>query len=404
MSEVTETTQDVRLGRYAAAFAIGGVAFGAVTIIIGLGQPKETLQSYLFALMLFMSLTLGCFGMTLLQHVLQGKWGLPILRIFEAGGHVRTILMMALLFIPVMIGAHYLYPWANPEQVAQDAVLRHRAFGDAPLLGMRLGYLNWPFILVRFFAILGICGWYAFRLRRSVKVQEVSGKFREQQWRTNWSSPGLVFIVLAVTFFYTDWIMALDPHWWSTMYGAWFVAGMALGATSLAAVISCLNASRAPYNQIVNKAWTRDIGNLMFTFTMLWGYTNLGQYLIIWHGNLPETTTYLVNRSLGHWSYLSFALVIGQFFVPFFALLSPSIKATPWKLASVGIWILVFRLIDHFHVIEPFFRANMTVTLADFLAIGAVGCLWAFMFSWNIKKMPLLPTYDARLLEATHAH
>jgi len=369
------------------------IAVLTVTAVIGASKPQATLQSYLFAVILFMSVTMGCFSLTLLQHVLQGKWGLPILRIFEAGGGVRNFLLMIALFVPIGIGAHYLYPWARPEDVARDGVLQHRA-----------NYLNWPFLLIRFAFFFAAWMAYAYFMRRSVQAQEVTGRFREQQKRANWASPGLVFIVLSITFGYTDWVMALDPHWWSTMYALWFISGMCLGAVSIAAVLSCLNANKAPYNQIVNKNWTRDIGNLMFTFVMLWGYTNLGQYLIIWHGNLPETTTYLVNRSLGHWSNLSFVLVVGQFFIPFFALLSPTIKANPRKLAAVAIWILIMRLTDHFHVVEPFFRAEMSVNIVDLLALVGVGGLWAWMFSLNVKNVPLFPSYDPRILEAEHAH
>jgi hypothetical protein len=397
MSETTASAPQINLGRYAAAF--GGLGFLAtmVTLAIGLASEdarRSTLHSYLFAVMLFMSLTLGCFALSMLQHVLQAKWGLPILRIFEAGGGMRNFLLMAVLFIPIALGAHYIYPWAQPESVAKDAVLQHRA-----------PYLNWNFVGFRFLLFFAVWIAYAIFIRRSVQTQEATGRFKEQQKRANWCSPGLVIIVLSVTFGYTDWVMALDPHWFSTMYGLWFVTGMGLAAVSLAAVISCLNANKAPYNQIVNPGWTNDIGNLMFTFTMLWGYTNLGQYLIIWHGNLPETATYLVNRSLGHWSYLSFFLVIGQFFIPFFCLLSPTIKKSPKWLAMVGMWILFVRVVDHFHVIEPFFRAQMTVNFVDILSLIGVGGLWAWMFSLNIKSAPLFPTYDPRIAEVPeHAH
>jgi hypothetical protein len=395
MSEVTTTGKEVNLGKHVAVFALIGIVFTILSIvwIVGEGTRGTALPGYLFAVMFFMSATLGGFALTLLQHVLNGKWGLPILRIFEAAGGARNFILMAALFIPIGVFAKELYPWADSAKVAADAVLQHRE-----------KYLNWGFVGIRFAAYFLFWAGMAYYMRRSVKVQEATGKYREQQKRANYGSASLVFIVLTVTFAYTDWVMAIDAHWWSSMYGLWFVAGMGLNAVSLAAVLSCLNATKAPYNQIVNKSWTRDIGNLMFTFTMLWGYTNLGQYLIIWHGNIPETATYLVNRSLGHWSYMSFALVIGQFFIPFFALLSPRVKATPKLLAMVGIWILAMRVVDHFHVIEPFFRANLQVTWQDLVAFVGVGGLWAAVFSYNVKRVPLLPKYDARLLEVEHVH
>lgn len=396
MSEVTTTGKEANLGKYGAAFGLIGVVFTAISLVMiftGDAARSQALPGYLFALIFFMSASIGAFSLTLLQHVLNGKWGLPILRIFEAAGGLRTFILMAVLFIPIAIFAKDLYPWADAAKVQADHVLQHRA-----------PYLNWTFVAIRFFAFFAFWGGVAYYMRRSVKVQEVTGRYKEQQKRANLGSAGLVFVVLSVTFAYTDWVMALDPHWWSSMYGLWFVAGMGLNAVAFAAVLSCLNANKAPYNQIVNKNWTRDIGNLLLTFTMLWGYTNLGQYLILWHGNIPETTTYLINRSLGHWSYVSFILVIGQFFIPFFALLSPRVKATPKYLAMVGIWIIAMRVVDHFHVIEPFFRPNMAVYLPDLFAFLGVGGLWAAVFSWNVRRAPLLPTYDPRLLEVEHAH
>jgi hypothetical protein len=396
MSEVTTSKTETNLGKNGPAFAVAGVVGIGVLIFSAVTESSRqaTLQSYLFAVILFMSITLGCFALSILQHVVQAKWGLPVLRIFEAGGGARNFLLLLVLMIPIGLGAHYLYPWAQPDLVKHDHVLQHRA-----------NYLNWGFIVLRFLVYFGIWAGYAYYMRNSVKRQEATGRFKEQQKRANLGAPGLVLVVLTVTFAYTDWVMAIDAHWWSTMYGLWFVAGMGLGGISIAAIISCLNADKAPYNQIVNKNWTRDIGNLMFTFVMLWGYTNLGQYLIIWHGNLPETTTYLINRSLGGWSILSAVLVVGQFFIPFFALLSPTVKAKPKYLATVAAWILLMRLVDHFHVIEPFFRRNMGVNFLDVFAIIGVGGLWAWMFSLNIKRAPLLPTYDPRLLEVPeHAH
>lgn len=396
MEHETTAANEVNLGKFSAGFAVFGVIFTAITLVgvFSAAGRAEALHSYLFAVMLFMSLTLGCFALTILQHVLQGKWGLPVLRIFESGGGVRNFVLMIVLFIPILAFASVLYPWARPADVAHDAVLAHRADH----------YLNWPDIIARFVIYFGVWIGLAAYMRRSVETQESTKRFSYQQRRAWWCPPGLVFLVLSVTFAYTDYIMALDPHWWSTMYGLWFVAGMGLGGVSLATLLTCLNANKAPYNRFIEKGWTRDMGNLMFTMVMLWGYTNLGQYLIIWHGNLPETTTYLLNRSLGQWSWLSAILVVGQFFIPFFVLLSPTVKANPKRLAMVAAWILLMRLTDHFHVIEPFFRAQMSIHLLDVTALIGVGCLWGWVFSMNIKGRALFPTYDPRILEVEHAH
>ncbi len=392
MSENTSPQADVRLGKYAAMFGGIGVIFTIITIILGLSAPETTLHSALFAVIVFLTLTLGCFGMAILQHIVQAKWGLSLLRLFEAGGGWKNLLLMMVLFIPIFIGAKYLYPWARAEQVHADPILQNRS-----------SYFSWFYL--RFVGYFLLWGWYAYRMRRSVQLQEASGKFREQQWRANWASPGLVFLILTVTLAYTDWVMSIDPHWYSTMYGLWFVCSMGLGGMAMAVLIVCLNAKKAPYNRIINPDLTRDYGNMLLTLTMLWAYTNFSQYLIIWSGNLPVTTTYLINRSLGHWNYLGFVIVLGQFFIPFFALLSPSVKATPSKLAWGAGFILLIRFVDQFSVIEPFYRPYMTATWTDLFALLGVGGLWGLVFSINVNRHPLLVSYDPRVLEVPeHAH
>lgn len=193
------------------------------------------------------------------------------------------------------------------------------------------------------------------------------------------------------------------------MYGVWTVIGSALGALALTTMIVTLSKDSAPYKGIVKPALTRDLGNLMFALTMLWGYTSISQYLIIWSGNLPEYTSYFVNRSQGGWNAIGMALVLGQFFIPFMALITPRTKAVAKSLALVSGWILVMRLLDTYQLVMPAFqlstRPNPMPHWQDFVGVIGLGGLWVYAFSQGVKGAPLMPTYDARLTEAdAHAH
>jgi len=374
-------------------------ALGTIVTLAGMfGGNKVAWQAYLFGYIVWASLSLGCFGVLLLFHTVNGKWGLPVMRILEAGASKRNFGLLAALFIPFIVsigrGDGYLYKWSDPAVKATDKVIQFKE-----------PYLNLPFFLIRaalFFLLwMGLTG----LLRRSTRKQDETGGMKETDRRSSWAAPGLVAFVLSITFAFTDWVMSLEPHWSSTIYGVWWVVGMALMAFAFVTIIATLNKDKAPYAGIVKPSWTRDMGNLLLTFTMLWGYTSLSQYLIIWSGNLGETISYYVQRSNNHWNAIGMATVLGQFFVPFFALLSPRVKAQSKLLAQICGWILVMRLLDMYYVVMPAMRDLPLPSFWDLVAIVGIGGLWTWAFSGAVKEAPLLPAYDPRLTEVeAHAH
>ncbi len=388
----------LNIHRYqSAAGLLGGI--GILVMLAGVfGNQEQAWQAYLFGWVVWTSLSLGCLGLMLLKHCVNGKWGLPVLRLMEAGASFTNLMIMFILFLPilstVLMSKDVLYPWANPDTVAADHVLHAKAW-----------WLNSIGFTIRAVIYFAIWMFMAAGLRASTLRQDASKNDNERALRTNWASPGLVVFMVSVTFAFTDWVMSLEPHWSSTIYGAWWAVGMCLMAFAFMTAIATLNKNQEPYRGIVTSNWMRDLGNLMLAFTMLWGYTSLSQYLIIWSGNLPEFITYFVNRSEGGWNAVGMAVMFGQFFIPFFCLLSPRVKAQAPLLAKLCGWILVFRVVDMYYVIMPAMRSTPMPSFWDFIAILGVGGLWVFGFSKAVSKSPLMPSYDPRLMEANaHAH
>ncbi|MCS6778054.1 MAG: hypothetical protein RMJ43_07060 [Chloroherpetonaceae bacterium] len=349
-------------------------------------------QAYLFGWVFWMTLTLGCVGLTLLYHAVRGSWALPILRILEAGNKLLPVMFLAqipiliLLFTPT---GHELYHWLPP---VTDPVLQQKTF-----------YLNPPFYVARqviYFAI-----WWSLMsvLNRSAARQDVSQDPREAQLRANVAAPGIVAFVLTITFAYTDWVMSLDPHWFSTIFSSWFLVGAGLMTLAFATMIVTWRAWRMqqqPWVDILrnNPGFMRDMGNLMLAFTMLWAYFSLSQFLIIWSGNLPEETSYYLRRTEGVWLLLGAALIGLQFLVPFLCLLSGRTKRTPGYLFGVALLIFVMRVVDIFWTVVPFFEEpSYPLCIAGFLAFGA---LWLTLFAQNQRNATVLPTHDPRLQEA----
>jgi len=216
-----------------------------------------------------------------------------------------------------------------------------------------------------------------------------------------------VVFFIVVTFGFTDWVMSLS-EWYSTIYGVWFAVTGGQAAMALATYIVCRLADRKPYSEVITPALTKDFGNLLFMFTMLWAYISLSQFLIIWSGNLPEEVTFYYNRFRGGMVFIGAFLILGQFFLPFLLLLSGKSKRFPVLLRKIALWILFVRFVDMFWQVTPFFRRGLSVAdlpsyALDLAAVAGIGGIWLALFFASLRKHALLPAHDTRLLDAAMA-
>lgn len=382
-----------RFGMVGIAILLAGGASLAVSV---LNDPDQFFRAYFFGYMFWALLTFGCYSLTCLHHALRTKWMLPLLRIFEAGGGPRSILITAILFVPILFGMPVLYEWMRPNEVAADAIMQHKE-----------PYLNYGFWLIRTALFFGILLLISSRFKALMKLQEETGDERYEQKRSEWGVAGIISFIIMMSFISTDWVMSMDTHWFSTIFGLLYTIFGALAALGLGAAILGTQFNRAPYNEFVNPKLTRDIGNMMLAVTMLWAYLSLSQYLIIYSGNIPEFTRFFVARE--GLEPVSMAMILGQFFIPFLLLLAPRTKRDPRMFAFVGGFILVIRFIDMYWQITPFYGLPLIPTpmmalsyLGAFLAVGGV---WLLLFSFNIKSAPLVPKVKKlEELKEMHAH
>lgn len=387
MNPVEETYQRFTRLRQA-ALTVGIIALVISAVGFALADKTQFFRSYHYAYMVWMCLTLGMFGLTLLHHTVRGSWGLPILRFLEAGA--ATLPLMLLLFLPVLAGMAELYPWARPEVVQANEHLQHKT-----------GYLNVPFFVVR--SVVYFVIWIALAtvLRRSSLKQDETGDATLLQQRMNIGAPGLVLFVLTVTFAMIDWVMSLEPLWQSSIYGAWFIVGQGLSAFAFSTTVLLIVACHKPFADVVTPKLTRDLGNLTFAFVILWAYTSFSQFLIMWSANLPEEIVYYVKRNQNGWQYVSAVLTVGQFFLPFLLLLSSRVKRYTGLLLKVMVFILVMRVVDLFWIIQPAFGMEaLRVHWLDLTLLAGIGGLWLAWFAMQVCAAPLLPRHDPRFQEA----
>jgi hypothetical protein len=373
------------------AFGIGGV-FTLLMVVGAFLDRNHFFHGYLVGFIFWTGVSVGSLALLMLQHLSGGAWGLVIRRVLEAS--TRALPLMLLLFIPIAIGVKSIYPWTD------SAVMN-----ATPALQKKASFLNPSFFIIRAFVYFAIWSTGAILLN-SLSLQQDRAAGRSVKKRMQMiSGPGLILTIICTTFAAIDWVMSLDPKWYSTIYGLIFVAAWTLSALAFTILVMSWLSDREPMDAVVQPRHFHDWGNLTLTLTMLWTYFAFSQYLIIWSGNLPEETTWYVARKNGGWGVIALAIAILQFAFPFLMLLSRSVKKSVQKLALLAALILVMRVVDVIWLVEPTYSpGNFVFNWMDFVAPIAIGGLWLGTFAWQLEKRPLLPINDPQLEQALVAH
>jgi hypothetical protein len=387
--------------RYQQLALIVGAVF---TVILALGfflSPREMFfRSYLLAYVFWIGIALGCLAILMLQHLSGGAWGLVIRRVLESG--TRTLPLMALLFVPIIFGMGYLYEWTHIEQLAGGQSEEQKHLYE--MLKHKSAYLNVPGFLLRTLLYFVIWGVLAYFLNKWSSEQDRTAERRFTKRLQAISGPGLVLFVLTVTFASVDWVMSIDPEWFSTIFGLLFVAAWTLSSFAFVIGVMALLSARAPLNGVVRPKQFHDLGKLLLAFVMVWAYFSFSQFLIIWSGNIPEETRWYLYRMRGGWSFVALSVVIFHFALPFLLLLSRDLKRNARRLAMVAGVVLVMRLVDLFWLIAPkFSKGDFLMTWTDVVAPIGIGGLWLAFFLWQLKQRPLIPFNDPQLPEVLEA-
>jgi hypothetical protein len=368
-----------RIAMFIAGICCVACAVGVIT------SPGQFFISYLFAIMLWLGLSLGCLAVAMIHHLTAGRWGDVTRRFLEAG--YMTLPLMAVLFVPIFFGLRQLYPWARPAEVAASEILRHKAL-----------YLNTPGFLVRSILFFAIWLWMAFALRRYSLQQDATDDLTPTRRARVLSGPGIVIYSVIMTFASVDWIMSLEADWYSTMFGVIICIGQILAAFAFGILLLYWFKDQPPISDVVEPEHFHDLGNLLLTFVMFWTYINFGQLLVIWAGNLPHEISWYLRRIAGSWEWMIGFIALFNFFLPFFILLFREAKKNPSFLAILAAIVFVSHAVTMFWVVEPsFFPRGIHVHWLDFAAPLAIGGLWVASFIAALKHAALLPRNDPRI-------
>jgi hypothetical protein len=367
-----------------ASLIAGGVAL-ALCAAAGVFDPPQFFRSYLVGFLFWSGVPLGSLAVLMLHHLVGGGWGFLIRRLLEAC--TRTLPLVAILVVPVLLGVRSLYVWARPEAVALDPLLQHKRV-----------YLNMPFFLARTAAYFVIWIVLARLLNRWTAEQDRGGSPALSGRLYALSGPGLIVYGLTVTFASLDWVMSLEPDWFSTIYSALFMVGQVLSGLGVVIAMLMILVSIKPISEVAAPRYVNDLGNLLLAFVMLWAYMAFSQFLIIWSGNLTDEIGWYLHRVRGGWQWIAALLVAGHFALPFLLLLSREIKQSVRYLSGLAAALLVMRLIDLWWNVDPAFDASaVRVHWMDAAAVIGIGGLWITVFVRQLRLRPLLPLHDPEL-------
>jgi hypothetical protein len=368
--------RSLQVGVIALALCLAGAYF----------DRQQFFRSYLMAYVFWLGIPLGCFGIVMIHHLVGGTWGFVIQRPLESA--IRTFPVMALLFLPVFFGLPDLYVWARPEAVAHDKILQQKS--------LYLNVSSFSFRAALYFAIWILVGTFLTRWSRE---QDRTANTSLVERLQNLSGPGLVLYGLTVTFSAIDWLMSLEPRWYSTIYGMIFMVSHGLVALAFVIGVAFFLSRREALSEVMAPWVFQDLGNLLLAFVMLWAYTSFSQFLLIWVENLSHEIPWYLHRTMGGWGAIAVALLVLQFALPFLLLLSRAVKRKAATLCGVAVMIGLMHWVELFWFVAPTFHPQgLSIHWTTVVAPIAIGGIWFSAFLWQLQGHSLLPFRDPRFV------
>lgn len=353
---------------------------------------------YVAAIFFFM-IALGALAFYAIQHASQAGWSPVLFRVMEGvtGYLLPGSIIMFLLLVLSVLGVNHIFHWMdadlfNPESEKYDFIVANKA-----------AWLNTPWFLIR--AAIYLAGWNVYRYlsrKYSIKQDEEGGG---PLFKKNFKLAAifLVFFIVTESMMSWDWIMGFDPHWFSTLFGWYVLAGMLVSGITVIAIVAVYLKSQG-YLEYVNNSHIHDLAKFMFGFSIFWTYLWFSQFMLIWYANIPEEVTYFVSR-IEDYNLLFFGMVVLNFVFPLLILMNSDFKRINWLVIFTGIIILAGHYLNVYVMVMP-----GTVGQSWFIGWPEIGALlfffglFVFVVFSSLTKAPLLAKGSPFLKESKHFH
>lgn len=391
-------------------------ASGLLVSLIGFFVDTQLAAwSYLIGLIFITSIAIGMLFLVMIHHIFDAQWSVIVRR--QAEHYISALPYMGILFIPLFILTYLgkdqgiLWTWMN-----QDAPLHgHGTVGTDILYQKKAWWLSEGFFWFRAVLCFSVWTYFARVFRRNSITQDEDGSAHHTFSSRKHAAAGLILVAFTWTAAAFDWIMSLEYHWYSTMFGVWIFAS-AMRASLAVLLLTCAYlVAKGPLKGIFNTKHLHDVATLAFAFTVFWAYITFSQYFLIWNANLPEETFWYNDREQGIWWPVSMVLIFGYFLFPFLYMLQFPLKTNYKSMTFMACWLLSMNLLDgYFNILpslkdahgEPFQMFSHWSNIIWYISgvVGAGGILlWAYWTSF--QKTKIIPIRDPRIQEClNHNH
>lgn len=369
---------------------LGVVGIGASLVALGMDEATKSqfYFSWLTAFMVFAAISLGALFFVIIHHLVRATWSATFRRIAE--NLAMNMPLLAVLFIPVLLGMGYLFHWSHPEAVAAD-----------PILQWKSSYLNVTGFIIRAVFFFSLWTGLAFFFRRNSVKQDATGD-PALSFRSRKVAPVATLLFgLSLSFASFDWLMSLDPHWFSTMFGLYIFAGANISLFATLALVGLWMTRNGQLKNTITVGNLHDSGKMMFGFTVFWAYITFSQYFLIWYANIPEETHWFMLRSSNGWENIAGAMLIGHFIVPFWVLMSRHFKRNRVVLGGVAAWMILMQFLDiHFIVMPTLHHHGPHFHWLDLTTFIGIGGIFVAGFVYRFKKDAMVAHKDPQLTAA----
>ncbi len=363
---------------FAALISVALCAFGYYQ------DPTRFFRSYMVAFAFTAVIGLGCFFFVMVQFLSGSAWSVTVRRVME--NIMVTLPVGALLFIPVAFGLKSIYSWTDTAMVAADPVLKWKA-----------GYISENAFIIRTYIYFALWSLWILAIAGQSTKQDTTKSVRQMYIASRWSAPGLFLAVVVGTLASYDWLMSLEPKWYSTIFGLYILSGGALAFFGIVVLVALGFRRAGLLKHAITVEHFHDLGKWLFAMTCFYTYIAFSQYLLIWYANLPEETIWFRHRLVGGWFPIAIAMPFIRFIIPFFILVSRPAKRNLTLLGVMSVWVIVCEYVDLYWVAMPVWYPNgPQIHWLDFATLAATVSICGFVFWSRFKSHKMVPVGDMR--------
>ncbi len=362
-----------------------------ILCVVGyINDPARFFRSYMVAFAFTSVIGLASFFFVMVQFLTGSAWSVTLRRIME--NIMFTLPFGLILFIPVAFGLKDIYSWTNPAVVAASEALKAKS-----------GYLTQQFFIMRSVVMFVVWSIWIFAIYRQSTKQDTEKSKQQMYVASRWSAPGLFLVVVVGSLAAFDWLMSIEPAWYSTIFGLYVLAGGALSFFSVVTLVALGFRKAGILRHSITMEHYHDLGKWLFAMTAFYTYIAFSQYLLIWYANLPEETIWYRHRIAGGWFWIGIAMPFIRFIIPFFTLLCRPAKRSLGVIGFIAVWSLVVEYIDLYWVVMPaYYREGPQIHWMDFATLAATVSITGLIFWSRFRKHKMVPVGDLRFEQSLH--